>query len=229
MSLSEEKRALIEQGIADGKTPKEIAEGAGVSVTTVYNYKRQEVDEPAGVAPPNVETTGTGKARRISKKSRPITEETAGNLCGGIFAIAAMLDGPEWFLSPEERQALGVPLADSLRVLPAPIAEGVNLYSAPVVFVTTLSTIMYAKGKRRAMRGNRPPNPLRVVQPQTVVPSPPVTASSQTDMNLGAPSVQPSATPTVEVPSDILAAAAAAKGGLTGIDESDEASRTFGD
>lgn len=229
MALSDEKRVLIEEGINNGLSPKEIALGAGVSVTTVYNYKKQELDDPKGTAPPNVETEGSGKTRRISRKSKPITEETAGNLCAGIFAIAAMMDGPEWFLSQEEKSALASPLADSLRILPAPIAEGVNLYSAPVVFVTTLSTIMYAKGRKRAFRGSRPP--LRIVNPLQQNSSQGTGSSSQTATNAAPPesaangpmvaSRPATVTATTEMPNAVIAAAEAARGGLQNIDEID--------
>lgn len=228
MALGEEKRALIEKGIDDGLSVKEIAAGAGVSVSAVYNYKKQEVDEPKGTAPPNIETTGTGRSKRISKRSKPITEETAGQLCAGIFAVAAMMDGPEWFLSTEERDALGAPLADSLRILPGPIAEGINLYSSPVMFVTTLSTIMYAKGKRRALRGNRPP--LRSVQPN-VAPQPTTPAGppspAPSPVSVTPKDVTPPAS--VDISPSIVAAAAAAKGGLSSMDEADDAAAHFGE
>lgn len=233
MALSTDQKEKLDTLLDEGKPPKEIAAEMGVSVTTVYNYKKQEHADPTGTAPPNIETTGTGTRKRIVKKSRPITEETAGQLCAGIFSIAAMMDGPEWFLTIEERDALGPTLADSLRILPAPIAEGVNLYSAPVMFVTTLSTIMYKKGRERAFRGNRPPlrsvpranpQPASSQATSTVASQPEKSVNSQT---VAAPQTNATAS-SVEISPEIIAAAAAAKGGLRGIDEIDAATATFG-
>jgi hypothetical protein len=228
MALSSEQKEKLDALLDEGKPPKEIAGEMGISITTVYNYKKQEHADPAGTAPPNVETTGTGTRKKIVKRSKPITEETAGQLCAGIFSIAAMMDGPEWFLSPEERDALGAPLADSLRILPAPIAEGVNLYSAPVMFVTTLSTIMYAKGKRRAMRGQRPAPHLRPVPPQAQTSAPGPTPPQPKSTESASPSTAANMNAKVDISPEVLAAANAAKGGLRGIDESDEATAHFG-
>jgi transposase-like protein len=178
--------------------------------------------EPKAVIPPPIAQKGARKAPR-----RPITEQTAGALVAGLFSIAAMLDregAGVWFLTTEERDALARPMADSLRVLPSPVADAIEQYTAPGVFATTLATVIGAKMRRRAeataerrkraaAAGARPgaPTPPPNLRPVWAAPTPPTPPRPNGSHN--------SATMTPEAADAIDAA----RGALSGIDEHENA------
>ena len=181
--------------LANGEDVRAISDEIGVSLSTVQKWKDAEEAEPSGVAPPPLPATKGKRAKRQPR--RPITEETAGKLCAGIFALVATLDGLDgtdssfWFLSDVERQALAGPMADSLSVLPTSVADAVNTYSAPAIFVTSFAAVVKHKmGMRKnAKRGhlravvNLAPRPQSVPTQSTPQPTPPpVTPTSQLDL-----------------------------------------------
>lgn len=102
--------------------------------------------EPATV---RVKTEPAPKATSRKRTGEKITEQTAGKLIEGMFLMASVLQNePEWLLTADERSAVAGPLADTLDIIPNPIAKAVNEYAAPAVLATTLFGIITAKAKR---------------------------------------------------------------------------------
>lgn len=138
--------------LGEGRKVKDIVSETGLSPSKVYAWRKQGFTEPTGFAPPNV-SSPRGPNRG---KAKPITDETGKQLLSGIFAIIAMIDGEEWFLTQTEGKALGDAFADTLRVVPNPVADAINTYSAPAIFATTLGAVVQHKFNLRKQRGRRP-------------------------------------------------------------------------
>jgi transposase-like protein len=216
--VSGEKRAeILRLASEENADLAAIAAEHGVNVATIERWQAQESAEPTGIAPPTV----TGGKRGAKLKVKAISEETAKQMIQSIFAAAAIVDrDPVWFLNPTETKALADPLCDSLRALPAPIAEAVNTYVAPATFVTTLSVVIKAKLEQKARNKRagltvvpnppKPPEQRRAAQPPNFTPEPPRQQAPQ-------------------APTDLEEALRAAKGRLTGEDEPDDATQHFGE
>jgi hypothetical protein len=209
------EREIVLEMLRSGRKVKDIVAETGIPQHRVYKVRREEYNEPEGVAPPNVSSPRKGHG-----KAKPITDETGKQLISGIFVVVAMMDGPEWFLSDLEGKALGSALADSLRVVPNPIADAINTYSAPAIFATTLGAVIQHKLNLRARRGKNPPVHSRPVSPQSNGSN----GGSAQGQNPGNPNVVPF-TKTAESNAqkasvdDIANAFADARGGLQGEDE----------
>jgi len=121
-ALFADKRAQFEKGISEGRSVKELTLELGIPKSTAYQWKNARTDDdderrdPQPVAPPAVETTKRGRGRGKGKVSvRPITEETAGLLCAGLFMIPAMMQNePDWLLSDVEKASLAGPFVAGL-------------------------------------------------------------------------------------------------------------------
>ncbi len=220
---NEIKNSAIER-IGAGEEASAVADDIGVSLPTIERWIEAENAEPAGVAPPLASEKKKGGRKQ---KARPITEETAGQLCAGIFALAAILDAEGhgvWFLDEKERVALAGPFADSLRSLPNPVADAVNQYSAPIVFCTTLSTIVTHKLRKRSQFSGKPIHP---VSPPTVAPTQngPVVARTVAVPSQIPFSPPPEKSPTSETISHLRSALDASHGNLA--DAPDELEGAF--
>src|SRR5579862_6242649 len=229
-ALFADKRAQFEKGISEGRSVKELTLELGIPKSTAYQWKNARTDDdderrdPQPVAPPAVETTKRGRGRGKGKVSvRPITEETAGLLCAGLFMIPAMMQNePDWLLSDVEKASLAGPFADSLRVMPAPVADAINTYSAPGIFLTSLTAIVVRKQKTIYSKRN----PARTLQQRPGAPiagaptaaprppGPPTPAPQNQNFTEGAP--------VGNSKDDIASAFQAAKGSLQTLDESDD-------
>lgn len=235
-----DKRAQFEAGRKAGKSVKELIMELGVPKSTAYQWNTAAKDSendnapPDSVPPPSVASTAKPRAgKRTGGKItvRPISEDTAGTLLAGIFFVPAMLQSePEWMLTPEQKAMLAGPFADSLRVVPAPIADAVNTYSAPGIFLTSLAAVVSQKANRiahkRALRARG------VVQfrpagshPGAGAAPPPQgqeTAQAAADRDEAPPAQAPPA-----VDNDLASAMAAARGSLTEQDEAPSGAEAF--
>jgi hypothetical protein len=144
--VSGEVKANSFDRLRAGEDVGTIADEIGVSFATVARWKEEANADPEGVAPPpRVAPSGR---RRGKTKQAPISDETGKMLCAGVFSIVAVLSQePTWFLDEAEGAALGKSFADAMVVLPAPMTEAINTYSAPAVFCTTLFVVVQKKSK----------------------------------------------------------------------------------
>jgi hypothetical protein len=231
--LQEDKRAKFLEGLNAGKSVKEMIVDLGIPKSTAYQWRSARKDEhdeeqaPDILAPPAVDAAPRGKrgsAKRGRLTVKPISEETAGILISGLFFVPALFTDEElWLLTPTQKQMLAGPFADSLHVIPAPVADAINTYSAPAVFMTSLGAVIkqkmneIAKKKRAGFTAPPPPAPpfeLRAVPPQFVgappTPEPPRSAPA-------APQIK-----------DIASAFDAARASLQHLDETDDGAAAFG-
>lgn len=170
-------------------------------------------DEETPLVTPPKETPKKPGGR---KRSARITEEAAGKLCEGMFLIAAVMSGEEeWLLTDTQRRALGGPLADTMEVIPSPIATAINDYAAPGVFATTLFGVIVQKQRAIAAKKTRPP----AVRPGQAPPRSP--AAPPVDHPIAAPADRG---PVVNPPIDMkkaVDAAADARSALADMDASE--------
>lgn len=234
MDTDVDKRAQFDAGRAAGKSVKDLIAELQIPKSTAYQWNSaakdaaNETAPPDSVPPPEVKATKGSSKRGGSRGGRmsvrPISEDTAATLLSGIFFIPAMMQSePEWMLTEAQKQMLAGPFADSLRVMPAPIADAVNTYSAPGVFLTSLAAVVTQKANRiaykRAMvkRGFRVP-PANGAPP----PAPPAEGTAPIAEDVPPPQAPPPA-----VDSDLASAMAAAKGSLTEQDETPTGTEAF--
>jgi hypothetical protein len=219
--VDRETRTKIVERMRAGEKSRALAEEFKLNPSTVRAWYANATAEPKGVPPPSADAGKKGAARyKSSGGRRPITEQTAGMLCSGLFTLAAIVDGPAWILSQSERDALAGPLADSMRALPTPIADGVNTYAAPITFGTTLATIVAHKVRVRGEKGKKPPaasdgGPPPPPPQQTPRPPPPQPFAAAPPASNGR--IEPALAEALE----------AARGGLTGLDPMEDAEAAF--
>jgi hypothetical protein len=148
--VSAEKREEAFEFLRNGASTEDVVETFGVSAITVEKWRAEATGEPTAVSPPSVKMTGRGKKKHAVK---PISDETAGMIAAAVFSIAALVDQePCWYLTDVERKALAEPLAESLKLLPSPVADAVNAYTAPGVLITVSATIINHKLQYRAAK-----------------------------------------------------------------------------
>ena len=171
-----------------GEPIVELIRKAVVPRTTAYKWEKRrapqqqpadpiEHDEPIEdegeplKVEARVEKPSKPKARA---KKEPITEATAGKLMEGMFMLAAILQNEEeWLLTPAERSALAQPLADSLEIIPNPIAKAINDYAAPMVFLSAVVGIVTTKQKRIAAKQRGKVVPMQQRPAPAAPPAPP--------------------------------------------------------
>ena len=150
----------------NGEPIVELLKRNTVPRTTAYKWEKRRAPKPAVDAADDDETEGepvtvgqrpaVEKIKPKAKRKEPITEATAGKLVEGMFMIAAIVQNEEeWLLSPAERAALAQPLADSLDIIPNPIAKAINDYAAPVVFLSAIVGVVTTKQKRIAAKHSK--------------------------------------------------------------------------
>lgn len=219
---SESKREKVLRYHDEGLNVAEIAqrlkdEGEDkISEVWIKRWTKAETAPPRGVPPPQVKKATSSQPRR----ARPISEETAGQICAGIFSIVAVVSRDEiWFLTPGERKALGEPLADSMRTLPRPVSDAITQYSAPVVFGTTLFAI--ANHKANAIANKKKSAGSTIGKSQSVSSSSSTdTGSPQTTQPLTKSPPSSNGSATTHLPPEVEAAVnASANGSLIGDDE----------
>ena len=209
--------AAIDSGMSVGAAAKSI----GLDARKAYGYNKArnaetpQIDAPGPPKDVPSEPIKVGKTGKGGK--RPITEDTATKLIEGIFILLAIAQSkPLWLLTSPEKSALGGPLADSLAMVPGPIANAVNTYAAPGVLATTIIGIVASKSRAiAAKRAGKPfaqytpPQPTSArgdYVPQGAAPQPPPAQAQRTEPDI----------------TDFRSAAAAAKGGLAAFDEANE-------
>lgn len=237
----QDKRAQFDEGRKAGKSVKALIIDLGIPKSTAYQWNtaaKDAADEdaaPDSIAPPSV-TPASSRSKRGGRRMavKPISEETAKMLLSGMFFVPAMLQSePEWLLTPEQKEMLGSPFADALRVIPNPIADVVNTYAAPGVFLSSLLAVVTHKTNRiaqkRLMHSRGAVVPPR--GPIGIVRSPASTDSPQANGPIpgaGAPFASAPASSTAGAGiDDVRAAMEAAKGSLTDLDETDAGAATF--
>jgi hypothetical protein len=220
--VAPEVRASAVGRVRAGEPAKKVAAEFGVTDDTLRNWRKTIDGDPRGVPPPAREGRETGEKRKSSGGRRPITEATAGMLIAGIFTLIAIVRGPEWVLTPLERDSLASPMADSMRTLPGPAADAINTWSAPATFFCAMATVIGHKFKleteRKAAKEKDARPPLRPV-PNGAVPRPaPNGAATHHPAAPNAP-----AEPAPPTLAEAVAAAAAARGNLRDMPEEAEA------
>lgn len=218
------KRAEFDARVEAGEDPKAVGVAIGVHPGTVRLWTRKaKPSAPASIA--DDEDAGDARAPHVGKepiaaKPKPkrsrataITEKTAGRLIQMGFLMAAIRQQePERLLKDFERDELGASFADSLSVVPAPIASAINAYASPFIFVGELYGVIEAQNNRiAAKRARRPITPSAGKAP--------VIASNPLPENPPAPPVSMNV--------DLAEAVAAMHGTLTADDDVDNAERAF--
>lgn len=246
------KRAEFEERIAKGEDPQDVGRAIGVHRETVRLWLKPKPQGTAGPndgeqsttpnaeAPEGVNAPLSGAKERTTQRTtakrtpaKAITEATAEKLVEGCFMVAAVMTREElWLLEDFERKSLGPALADSLALVPAPIANAVNAYAGPTVFFTTLFGIINAKNnairrKRGALaaaqrNGQGVSAAQRVDMSRTTTPPPTSAAQAAEAAAAQTTTVQPRM---VAVDMDLATAVAASKAGLRDEDDADEAER----
>lgn len=134
-------------------------------VIEVGEVDEEDEGEPAPIG--NARTTPKApaeKPRAAGGRSRPgrtlITEQTAARILFGCSAVVATFSREEiYLLTPAQQAMLAPSFAESFDSVPAPVAKVINQYSAPVVFATTLFSIMAEKqdqiARKRSALNNR--------------------------------------------------------------------------
>ena len=227
------KRAEFDARIAAGEEFSEVGKSLNIAPDTLRAWKKRlaktdppppiDPDDDAGdVRAPILGKTPAEPAKKSRRVAKTITSATAEKLIEGMFLLAAVSQSePIWLLDDVERTALGGPLADSLAVIPSPIAAAVNAYAAPVVFFTTLIGVVRAKQNRIAARAG--------AGKPAAAPAPGAAAPPSTN---GRPAPTPNGhvaagAPFTTLDNDLAAAVAAAKGTLLDVDEPDQNDRYF--
>jgi hypothetical protein len=229
MTRDEETREKFFSRLSEGASIATLVKELNVGQSTLYNWKKARELESGPIprteteGPPDVESPGTISAAKPSrngkKKSGPITEETAGQLLGGMSLFFAIFSGePLLMLDTGEQKQLAPSFADSLALIPNPIADAVNTYAAPGIFLSGLGAI-YAKKIRLI-------NEKKALQRRGVAPAAAQRVVEQANPNPNAPPQTP-ATPT-DMAAAAAAAAAAAKGSLTSLDGASEGEELLG-
>ncbi len=169
-----------------GEPIVELIRKEAVPRTTAYKWEKRRAPKPtassAEETPDELEDEGEplkveARVEKPSKpkpraKKEPITAATAGKLMEGMFMLAAILQNEEeWLLTPAERSALAQPLADSLEIIPNPIAKAINDYAAPMVFLSAVVGIVTTKQKRIAAKQRSKVVPMQQ-RPAPAAPSP---------------------------------------------------------
>lgn len=146
---------------AEGKTPEEIIESGFCSRATANRHERtmeapMEVPaSPDGIRVDAFDTKKPGAKKPAASKKTPITEHTAGMILQGVSQIAAFMAREQRLaLTDEERDILEVPFTESLSLLPADIAKGVNKYAAPGLFLSQFVAIYTRKMTAIALEPN---------------------------------------------------------------------------
>ncbi len=214
-----------------GEKASTLAAETGLNPSTVQKWFAADSAEPRGVPPPAPAEKKGGGAYKNSGGRRPITEQTAGMLCAGLFTIAAIFDGETWLLTTVERDALAGPFADSMRALPSPVAGAINTYSAPATFVCVFTAIVNHKVRVRREARKPKATPPPIARPNT---------NGATHAAPTAPGAQPSgvvppapfasappANGAVRIDPLLAEALAAARGGLRDLDPQEETEATF--
>lgn len=217
-------RVAFEERVLAGESYNAVAAELGVDRRKAYQWDKalhpptNDAEPPTARGVTNVEAPAKNAG---GKAKRPITEETAGKLCEGIFlAVAIVNHEPLWLLDDAEKKELAGPAADSLAMLPNPIADAINTYATPGVFLTAIIAIVNHK---RALIANKGRGPRGVAPaPQATRPAAQAPPAAES----------PAASPAQESPmtaADLAAAAANAaagsRGTLTDLDEQDPAER----
>ena len=223
-----EQEARLFAEIDGGKSVNAAAQSVGVDSRKAYawNKARKPAADNAEIPAPGPPRKEPTEPTKVGKKGRrPITEETAAKLLEGVFLLLAVRYGePIWLLDANEKRALGPPLADSLSMIPGPLADAVNTYAAPGVLITTLVGIIAAKSS--AIAAQKAGRPFRVVPPYTAPNG--VQGPRAADVPQNNPRPQPPPRPATNI-EDLAAAVAAAKesGGLTAQDEPMDGEEAF--
>lgn len=203
--------------IDNGKSINAAANELGLDRRRAYAWAKARVgaQAPDEVASPKPPTPPPSEPTKVGKKgARPITEKTAAKLLEMAFLFLAIRQSePLWLLDEADKDILGSPLADSLAMIPGPIADVVNRYAAPGVFLGSLIGVVEAKQRRiKAKKGAG-----ATYGAPRGVPTPPRTDAAQ-------PAPPPPSAPTPPI-GDLASAVAAAKGGLTNLDEISDTER----
>lgn len=230
-------RSKWEERVNAGEDAIAVAKELSIHPSTARLWLRKSKAPEATAPPTNVDGDGEpgapllGKAQQAEPRKRGgrqtakvITEQTAEKLCEGMFLLAAVFTREEeWMLNEVEKKALSEPLADSLALVPAPIAAAVNAYAAPTVFASTLIGIITAKTNRIANKSRRG---LTVVQPRTQ-PAQPQQQQAPQQQQREQPQQQQTLFNRQEEIDDVQSAVAAAKGTLREFDDGDDGEKNI--
>jgi hypothetical protein len=150
----------------DGLKPKDLVREHGVGKVAYKWYAAYNAENPTITEIPPTEDDTAPPVKPLptvkgKKAAGSITEETAGYLLSGMFAIYATMSKEElWFLTDTETHALRIPFSESLKSLPAPVANMVNAYSPPLVFVATLASVISQKQDAIRVKQHRAYDPV---------------------------------------------------------------------
>lgn len=144
----DEAIAAFEQGMTANELTK-----AGFTKGSVYKWQQQWKAEQRSVeeaeVPPAIKSPTDPPETRPSSRSKGISEETAGHLLTMGFGLwAAIKKNDLCYLTDAEKKTLQSPFAQTLRVVPNPIADLMNTYAPPVTFVTLLFEVVSKKNEQ---------------------------------------------------------------------------------